>query len=104
MTTSQAFQLVGTFGIVVLALGLLDVARSVQRLTSFGREALVCVAIYLLLAAVVRMVVFLSLLDQEQGRIVNGMLAIPFVVILVQIVWIRKRVNGKGLSGAHDDT
>ena len=88
-------QLTGTLGIVALALGLLDIARSAHRFTRFGREALVCVASYLLMAAAVRMAVLFGWLDQEQGRVVNGMLAIPFVVILAQVVWLRHEVNGR---------
>ena len=95
MNASQLLQLVGTLGIVLLALGLIDVARSVTRFTRFGREALYCVSAFLLAAAAGRMVVLFGWLDQEQGRIVTGMLAIPFVVILAQIVWLRHEVNGR---------
>ena len=95
MSASQMLQLTGTLGIVLLALGLLDIARSVHRFTRFGREALVCVASYLLMAACVRMAVLFGWLDQVEGRIVNGMLAIPFVVILAQVVWLRHEVNGR---------
>jgi len=98
MSPGQALQLMGTASIVLLALLLLDVARNVRRFTRFGREALVCVASYLLTAAVVRMAVLFGWLDQVEGRIVNGMLAIPFIVILGQIVWIRNHVNGREKS------
>ena len=98
MSAGQALQLMGTASILILAGLLFDVARNVQRFTRFGREALVCIASYLLMVAVIRMLVLFGWLDQVEGRIVNGMLAIPFIVILGQIVWIRNHVNGREKS------
>ena len=94
MSAGQILQLVGTIALVVFGFGLVDVAHSTERFSRYGREALYCAAAFSFAACFARMAALLGLFTQENARIVNGLLAVAFVAILAQIVWLHRVENG----------
>lgn len=87
MTTTDVLQIIGTLAIT--ALGLLFYRTSTYDgnwFCKYGREALALAAAFNLTAAMVRVAVLFSIVDQTQARTINGLVAVGFVAILVQIV------------------
>lgn len=80
-------QLFGTVAIVLMALGLFDIGLS-RRFCRYAREALVCTATFLFLVAGIRLLAQYEAISHVHAREVNGLLAIPFLAILLDVVYL----------------
>ena len=91
MTSSHAAQLIGTVGLGIFGLLLLHLSTSVRRFGLYGREALACAGAFLLSTVVARMLALLGTITHEQAREINGLIAVVYLVILLQLIILRHK-------------
>ena len=89
MTLLDVLQLIGTICVAVLAWQAITISRACHR-PARAREALRLLGIYLALAVIVRLGVQVGALDQQPGRVLNGLVAVPFIVMMASLMIISR--------------
>jgi Na+-transporting NADH:ubiquinone oxidoreductase subunit NqrD len=89
VTNPEILQLIGSGAILAMGLLLYQIAAG-DWYCRYGREALLCAATYLIAAVVARMLTFFEVISQTDARVINGLLAVAFLFILVQIIWLHR--------------
>lgn len=88
-------QILGSVAIYGCAGLLAAIGASAERYGRYGREALLCAAAFLGTAATVRMLVTMDMLTQTEGRVVNGLLAFPFLAILIELMVLQRMEHNR---------
>lgn len=88
-------QILGSVAIYGCAALLAAIGASAERYGRYGREALLCAAGLMATGATVRVITTAGVLTQVEGRVVNGLLAFPFLAILIELM-VLQRMEERG--------
>lgn len=83
-------QLLGTLLIIAFSITLFLIAYT-KRCPQMMREAVIAAGGYLLVASTVRLMVQAAMISQQDGRVLNGLLVVPFLGALL-IPWIARKL------------